>query len=190
MIGNGNPYLENTSCLPRRSRPSPRETIFFILTAAIAQPRCFTVQGGCTHSGGLAVVTYPAYQLWQSNLYWRADGLFASEPDAFHVQPKPVSGSDFSLHERYCRLEVFYFCGMAGAAGDPNPGEDPGSVVKNPGFNNPTYPADDYSLPGGTPGVGFAVFDPTLDGRSDPVINPPAVHATFLTKPFDPTTDF
>ena len=55
-------------------------------------------------------------------------------------------------------------------------------MVQNPGFNNPAYPADDYSLPNGSPGVGFVVFDPSQAGRSNPVINPPAVPATFPTK--------
>jgi hypothetical protein len=43
------------------------------------------------------------------------------------------------------------------------------SVSQNPGFNNPAYPTDDYSLPKGSPGVGFVVFDPTQAGRSNPV---------------------
>ncbi len=64
------------------------------------------------------------------------------------------------------------------------------SVVQNPGFNNAAYPADDYSLPKGSPGVGFVVFDPSQAGRSNPVINPPAIPATFVTKPFNPATDF
>jgi hypothetical protein len=69
-------------------------------------------------------------------------------------------------------------------------GEDVQSVVQNPGFNNPAYPADDYSLPKGSPGVGFVVFDPNQAGRSNPVINPPAVPATFPTKTFNPATDY
>jgi hypothetical protein len=36
--------------------------------------------------------------------------------------------------------------------------EDLKSAVQNPGFNNPAYPADDYSLPKGSPGVGFKMF--------------------------------
>jgi hypothetical protein len=69
-------------------------------------------------------------------------------------------------------------------------GEDAQSAVRNPGFANPTYPADDYSLPAGSPGVGFVVFDPNQAGRSNPQINPPTVAATFQTKTFNPATDF
>ena len=39
-------------------------------------------------------------------------------------------------------------------------GEDLQSVVLNPGFNNPAYPADDYSLPNRSPGVGFVCLIP------------------------------
>jgi hypothetical protein len=62
--------------------------------------------------------------------------------------------------------------------------------VQNPVFNNPVFPADDYTLPKGSPGVGFVVFDPSQGGRSNPLINPPAVPATFPTKTFNPATDY
>jgi hypothetical protein len=69
-------------------------------------------------------------------------------------------------------------------------GEDLQSVVQNPGFANPAYPADDYSLSKGSPGIGFVVFDPNQAGRTNPVIKPPAVAATFPTKTFNPATDY
>ena len=62
--------------------------------------------------------------------------------------------------------------------------------MKNPGFANPAYPTDDYSLPKGSPGVGFVVFDLNQMGRSNPVIKPPTVPETFPTKPFNPATDY
>jgi hypothetical protein len=68
-------------------------------------------------------------------------------------------------------------------------GEDSGSEVKNPGFANPVYPNDDYTL-SESPGVGFVVFDPTEAGRSNPVIPDPTVIPTFVTAPFNPATDF
>lgn len=68
-------------------------------------------------------------------------------------------------------------------------GEDSGSVVQNPGFANPVYPNDDYSL-AESPGVGFVVFDSSEAGRSNPVIPDPTVEATFPTSPFNPATDF
>ena len=69
-------------------------------------------------------------------------------------------------------------------------GEDLQSVIKNPGFANPAYPADDYSLPKGSPGMGFVMFDPSQMGRSNPVIKPPTITETFPTKPFNPATNY
>ena len=68
-------------------------------------------------------------------------------------------------------------------------GEDAGSVVQNPGFANPNYPDDDYTLKG-SPGVGFVVFDPKQAGRTNPVIPYPTVIETFTIAPFNPATDF
>ena len=138
----------------------------------------FYVQGGCTYAGRIA---YTAYQQWSSNLYWRTDGAFASDPQAFHVQ----QSLDASAPLRQSKAWTFYTLRAGRALG-----EDAQSVVQNPGFNNPAYPADDYSLPKGSPGVGFVVFDPSQAGRSNPVIKPPAVPATFPTKTFNPATDF
>ncbi|HUK13662.1 MAG TPA: hypothetical protein VLW17_10225, partial [Thermoanaerobaculaceae bacterium] len=75
-------------------------------------------------------------------------------------------------------------------AGWQDLGEDVHGVVRDPGFRAPGYPNDDYSLPGGTPGVGFVPFDPNLAGRSDPEIMPPAVAATFPTETFNPATGY
>jgi hypothetical protein len=61
---------------------------------------------------------------------------------------------------------------------------------KLPGFNNAAYPADDYTLPKGSPGVEFVVFDASQAGRTNPAIKPPAVPATFPTKSFNPVTDY
>ncbi len=70
-----------------------------------------------------------------------------------------------------------------------NIGEDAGSVVQNPGFANPAYPDDDYTLKE-SPGVNFVVFDPNEAGRTNPVIPDPTVMETFTIAPFNPATDF
>jgi uncharacterized protein (TIGR03437 family) len=138
----------------------------------------FYVQGGCTWAGA---IPYTAYQQWNSNLYWRTDGGFAADPQAFHALLKQDAMDDCG-GQAIWTYETF--------AGWQKMGEDVQGVVQNPGFNNPAYPADDYTLPKGSPGVGFVVFDPSQAGRSNPVINPPAVPATFPTKLFNPATDF
>ncbi len=137
----------------------------------------FYVQGGCTYPGE----AYTAYQQWTSNLFWRTDGAFATDPQAFHVQ-QSLDANNGCGNNKLWNYYPF--------AGWQRLGEDVQSVVQNPGFNNPAYPADDYSLPKGSPGVGFVVFDASLAGRSNPVIKPPPVPATFPTKTFNPATDF
>ena len=85
------------------------------------------------------------------------------------------------------RTQSTYYANLS--AWQSSTGEDSGSVVQNPGFANPVYPNDDYSL-AESPGVGFVVFDPNEAGRNNPVIPDPTVIPTFLTAPFNPATDF
>ena len=140
-------------------------------------PASFYVQGGCTFAGE----AYTKYQQWTSNLYWRTDGGFATDPQAFHVQQSLDASGNCGNQKLW---SYYTFAGWQGLA------EDAQSVVQNPGFNNPAYPADDYSLPKGSPGAGFVVFDPSQAGRSNPIVKPPAVPATFPTKTFNPATDY
>jgi uncharacterized protein (TIGR03437 family) len=136
----------------------------------------FYVEGGCTFAGE----AFTAYEQWTSNLYWRTDGAFAGDPQAFHVQ-KSLDASGGCGNQKL--WNYYTFAAWQGL------GEDPQSVVQNPGFNNPAYPADDYTLPR-SPGVGFVPFDYTQAGRTNAVIKPPPVPATFPTKTFNPATDF
>jgi uncharacterized protein (TIGR03437 family) len=137
----------------------------------------FYVEGGCTYPGE----AFTAYEQWTSNLYWRTDGAFASDPQAFHVQQSLDASGNCGNQKLWNYYTFALWQGL---------GEDTHGLVQNPGFNNPNYPADDYTLPKGSPGVGFVVFDPSQAGRSNPVIKPPAVPATFPTKTFNPATDF
>jgi len=137
----------------------------------------FWVQGGCTYAGE----AFTAYQQWTSNLYWRTDGAFASDPKAFHVQQSLDASGGCGNQKLWTS---YTFSGWQALS------EDVHGVVQNPSFKNPAYPADDYSLPNGSPGVGFVPFDPNQAGRSNPVINPPPVPATFPTKTFNPAVDF
>lgn len=179
MINDSNPYPTGT--VP----PSPIQTfvasnnLFYFGRQSTSSPT-FYVQGGCTYSGGFP---YSMYQQWTSNLYWRTDGGFASDSQAFHVQPGPSSNGLCTSNST--KWNFYTFSGWQREIG-----EDAQSVVQDPGFKNPFYPADDYSLPKGLPGVGFVVFDPSQAGRLNPVINPPTVRATLSTKPFNPATDF
>lgn len=115
----------------------------------------FYSQGGCTYSGGFP---YTDYQRWNNNLYWRTDGAFINDTQAFHVQS---AAGPANLCSKVPSRWTFY----SFSDWQQNTGEDAQSVVQDPGFTNPTYPADDFSLRKGSPGVGFVVFDPNQAGR-------------------------
>jgi hypothetical protein len=158
--------------------------LFYFDRSSTSSPK-FWVQGGCVYSAGFP---YTQFQLFSSNLYWRTDGAFASDAKAFEVQPSPVSsGADAPCSGNTNNWTFFTF---AGWRWQQTEGEDVQSVVQNPGFNNPVFSADDYTLPKGSPGVGFVVFDYTQAGRSNPAIKPPAVAAGFPTMLFNPATDY
>jgi len=67
-------------------------------------------------------------------------------------------------------------------------GEDVHSIVADPMFVNPRYPADDFTLRAGSPAsqIGFVPFDPKQAGRSSPGIKPPPVPAAFPLQLLDP----
>jgi len=155
--------------------------LFYFDRSETASPK-FYVQGGCLYADGAA---FTSFEMWNSNLYWRTDGAFAADTKAFAVQPNAGTGGDAPCNGTTNDYTFYTFTQWQAQVG-----EDAHSVVQNPGFNNPAYPADDYSLPKGSPGAGFVVFDPTQAGRSNPAINPPAIPATFPTMNFDPATDF
>ena len=143
----------------------------------------FFIQGGCRYAGGFP---YPEFQEWNSNIYWRTDGGFANDAKAFAIQPNPaLKDKDAPCANSDKELTFYPF-----AQWQQKAGEDLQSLVKNPGFSNPAYPSDDYSLPKGSPGAGFVVFDLDQMGRSNPIIKPPVLSETFPTKPFNPATDY
>ncbi|HUA86373.1 MAG TPA: IPT/TIG domain-containing protein [Bryobacteraceae bacterium] len=142
----------------------------------------FWVQGGCLYAGGAA---YTQFQDFTSNIYWRTDGAFANDTKAFAVQPNAGTGPNAPCSANTNDWTFYTF-----AAWQSNVNEDVQSIVANPGFNNPAFPADDYSLPKGSPGAGFVVFDYTQAGRSNAVIQPPSVAATFPTKTYNPASDY
>jgi hypothetical protein len=115
-------------------------------------------------------------QKYSDNMYCYAKGVNCALP----TNPFYTTGSAG-------RSQTTYYSTLS--AWQNATGEDSGSVVQNPGFANPVYPNDDYSLDT-SPGVGFVVFDPSQAGRSNPVIPDPTVAAAFVTAPYNPATDF
>lgn len=141
----------------------------------------FSVQKGCTYACGFA---YTQYQMMSSNLYWRTNGAFATDPEGFHIQPNASSPLCDTLNSSGTDWTYYTFSNWQGM------GEDlQGTAQINPGFANPVYPADDYTL-ANSPGVGFVVFDLTQPGRQNPVIQAPTIAPTFQTAPLNPATDY
>jgi hypothetical protein len=158
-----------------------RNNLFYFDRISSSRPK-FWVQGGCLYAGG---APFNQFQDWNGNVYWRTDGGFATDPEAFAVQPSPGTGPNAPCNMNITDYSFYTFAGW-----QQQVGEDIQGSVQNPGFGNPSYPADDFSLPNGSPSSGFVVFDPNQAGRSNPVIQPPPVPATFPTKPYDPATDY
>lgn len=180
MIANGDPYLTNVC-------PSPVNLIFNSTSNLFYFDRksseTFYVQNGCDYACGSSLTSL---HNWQSNLYWRTDGAFNTDPDAFHYQAAADSPTICGSSSKSWKFDTF--------AGWKGLGEDLSGVANvNPRFNNPVYPYDDYSLPNGSPGVGFVVFNPSEAGRSNPIIKPTDpidIPATVVTTFYDPASDY
>jgi hypothetical protein len=179
MIANGNPFWSGSCPSSPTQDFTSTSNLFYFDRNATQQ---FYVQQGCEYSCGLPLTTL---HNWQSNLFWRLDGVFGADPDAFHNQ---VAAHSPGVCGTSTNWTYYNFSGWQAL------GEDlASSTTKNPGFKNPAYPNDDYSLPAGSPGFGFVVFDSSQAGRSNPIIkstNPIDVPATFTTTLFNPATDF
>ena len=177
MIGDSNPYPTGRCPETAITALSASNNIFYFDRDITMN---FMVQKGCTYSCGFP---YAQYQDWSSNLYWRRDGSFERDTRAFHRQDNPASPSLCSHNPSSWTFYPFRDWQRI-------VGEDSESVVKDPGFKNPAYPADDFSLPLGSPGVGFVVFDAHQAGRVNLTIKPPNVQSTFPTQSFDPGNDY
>ena len=180
MVDVNAPYQNGVPTTPNLTY-SISNNIFYFDRSNASSPKFF-VQGGCVYPGLFA---FTQYQQWNNNLYWRTDGSFATDKKAFYVQPNPGNGGDTPCSSNAAAFTFYMFSDWQQSVG-----EDLTSVVQNPGFNNPAYPADDYSLPHGSPLGGFVVFDPSQAGRTVKALNPPAVAPGFPTSPFNPATDY
>ena len=154
----------------------------------------FLLQRGCVYSCGFP---YTQFENFGSNLYWRKDGGFSSDPDAFHVQSM-ASPPGAPVCDTLDTYKSWTFDTLSAWQGT---GEDVHGTSVDPHFGNPscnqttpeacvaTAGQDDYSLTS-SPGVGFTVFDVSQMGRQNPAIQAPQVPATFQTAPLDPSKDF
>src|SRR5579872_435769 len=140
----------------------------------------FSVQKGCTYACGFP---YTEYEMMSGNLYWRTDGGFATDTQAFHVQPDASNPLCDTLNT-FGEWNYYTFTGWQGIGEDSQ-----GTAQVNPGFANPVYPSDDYSL-ASSPMPGFVTFDLSQPGRQNPVIQAPTIAPTFQTASLNPATDY
>ena len=93
-----------------------------------------------------AFATHPAvhtnYQQWNSNIYWWAGSATKfrqKREDSFHIQGRPGKPGGPAC----VRVAVAQKLNLQQWQ---KRGEDTDSIVVDPGFANPRYPADDYTL--------------------------------------------
>ena len=152
----------------------------------------YAVQG-CADSCGM---TFSQYQSFERNLYWRTDGQFATYAKAFHVlttTPSPDQASSCTQPQNPNTAWTFFDfptwqSGHPIVNGQPLPmSEDSeGTVNVDPGFGATGLPADFLLSKSTVAGFDYSLTNDTINaaGRTNPVIQPPQVHATFPTYDF------
>jgi hypothetical protein len=145
---------------------------------------------GCADSCGMA---FNQYQNFQRNLYWRTDGQFATYPKAFHVlttPPPPDQANSCSQPSTPSTAWTFFDfptwqSGRPLVDGSPLPmNEDAeGTVSVDPGFGATGLPTDFLLSKSPVAGFDYSQTNDTINtaGRTNPVIQPPTVPATFPT---------
>ena len=188
MIGVNFPYKDGETN-PNKAFNVTNNLMVFDRTSN-SPGQSFYVQGQCTYINTLAA--YTDFQKFSRNLYWRTDGTFANDTNAFYRQKIPVSTGvpnppcihDPTVNSDPALWNFYSFADWQGI------GEDAGSVVKNPHFLFPFFPIDNFWMPLGSPLPGFVVFNPDEAGRRFPAFEAPPIAPTFMTAPFNPRTDF
>jgi hypothetical protein len=146
------------------------------------------VSNGCSDSCGLS---YNQFQNFEGNLYWRTDGGFASDANAFSVMTDPPPPDQSSTCNQIPNppLTTLTFAQWQTSHplvnGVPLPlnEESGGTATVNPGFGD-TGNATDFELASSP----IAGFNPTATnntihdaGRNDPLITVPTVPDTYPT---------
>jgi hypothetical protein len=150
----------------------------------------FYAMKGCADSCGM---DYNKFQNFQGNLYWRTDGGFANDVEAFHVlTTPPPPGQASSCGQPPIPKDVWTFFTFSdwqkghplvnGKALAMN--EDlEGTVSVNPGFNSTGAPTDFVLSSSPVAGFDYTKTNDTIHnaGRTNPVIKLPNMPATFPT---------
>jgi len=148
----------------------------------------FYAVSGCTDSCGMP---YNKFQNFQGNLYWRTDGGFATYDKAFHLLTNPPPPNQASTCGQIADPQFTFLTFTQWqnsnplVNGKPLPvHEDPGGTATvDPGFGNTGDPTDFLLSGAPVQGFDFSKTNDTINnaGRSNPLIQPPIVPATFPT---------
>ncbi len=134
-------------------------------------------RGNVQRRGGWYCYNLPCTSIFNftSNAYWHTNGQLAASPSAF-----------FTTNQNGQILKNYSFDQWQAL------GEDQGSVIADPGFVNPAYPADDFSLRNSAVAakVGFVPFDVKAPGRTSAIFVPPFIPAAFPLQLLDPAKDY
>jgi hypothetical protein len=142
----------------------------------------------CADSCGMP---FNQFQNFQGNLYWRTDGGFASDPNAFSVMTDPPPANDASqcLDQQNPPMTMLTFSqwqtGHPLINGEPIAMDEDtkGTASVNPGFGDTGQPSDFLLGSNPIPGFNFQETNNTIKsaGRSNPVMQVPPVLETFPT---------
>jgi hypothetical protein len=146
----------------------------------------FHVMQGCSYSCGLE---YNKFLNFQGNIYWRTDGGFAGDPQAFHVL-KDVPANMRSCGGRPSDWTYLTFAQWQskekpvrwGPPGGMNL-DTAGTATVDPNFGKTGKPTDFLLSKNPAPGFDYTKTNDTIRhaGRENPKIIAPAVPATFPT---------
>jgi hypothetical protein len=145
---------------------------------------------GCADSCGMS---FNRYQNFTRNLYWRTDGQFATDTKAFHVlttTPAPGQASSCSEPQNPKTAWTFFDFPtwqnghpLVNGSGLPMNEDAEGTVTVDPGFGTTGLPTDFLLSKAPMPGFDYSQTNGTIKtaGRSNPLMQPPIVPATFPT---------
>ena len=117
MVAVNNPYLNPAVTTLPQSFVYTNNLFYFDRTIN-SSPK-FHPDDGCLFSNGQP---FTQYQLWKSNLYWRTDGGFGSDPQAFALQLTAGTGSQAPCNGNVNKYTFYTF-----AAWQQTVGEDAGA---------------------------------------------------------------
>ncbi len=147
----------------------------------------FYVVSGCAYSCGL---DYNKFQNFQGNLYWRTDGKFSSDNNAFHVLTTAPADASKCLGPMNPKKAWTFFGFAQWQDGQPPNGipaamneDTAGIVTVNPNFGSTGKPSDYELSKNPVAGFDYTKTNDTIRnaGRNNPVIVPPKIPGTFPT---------